>query len=103
MEKTRADAVVTFTNDPVPPEETNPVVMNYAEKSNAHRLVTKVLDEYKKTGKATTRLHPSVTRILDPEKKIRYWNEHARGGHFPAMEAPKELAGDIRKFFYQVL
>jgi len=29
--------------------------------------VTKVLDEYKKTGKVTTRLNPSVTRMLDPE------------------------------------
>lgn len=66
-EKVRADAVVTFTNETVPPEEGNATVLNYAEKANAHRLVTRVLDEYKKTGKVTTRLHPNVTRVLDPE------------------------------------
>ncbi len=43
------------------------VVMNFVEKANAHRLVSKVLDEYKRTGKATTRLAPNVTRVLDAE------------------------------------
>jgi hypothetical protein len=42
---------------------------------------------------------PLVRRILDPEHKLAYWNEHDRGGHFPAMEAPEELIGDIRTFF----
>src|SRR5215467_7457282 len=79
IEKARADAVVTFTNDPVPAEEANGVVMNFAEKANAHRLVTKVLDEYKKTGKVTTRLHPNVTRILDPETQ-RALDQLAAGG-----------------------
>ena len=27
------------------------------------------------------------------------WSEHAGGGHFPAMEAPEALVGDIRSFF----
>jgi hypothetical protein len=45
---------------------------------------------------------PLVRRILDPEKKIAYWNEHDRGGHFPAMEAPEELVGDIRTFFHEL-
>jgi hypothetical protein len=30
---------------------------------------------------------------------LAYWNEHERGGHFPAMEAPQQLIGDIRRFF----
>lgn len=38
-------------------------------------------------------------RILDPEEKLAYWNEHAAGGHFPAMEAPEALVGDLRTFF----
>jgi pimeloyl-ACP methyl ester carboxylesterase len=42
---------------------------------------------------------PLVRRVLDPEHKLAYWNEHDRGGHFPAMEAPEELVGDIRRFF----
>jgi pimeloyl-ACP methyl ester carboxylesterase len=41
-----------------------------------------------------------VRRVLDPEKKIVYWNEHDRGGHFPAMEVPEQLVGDIRTFFH---
>jgi pimeloyl-ACP methyl ester carboxylesterase len=42
---------------------------------------------------------PLVRRILDPEQKLAYWNEHDRGGHFPAMEAPDLLVSDIRTFF----
>jgi Ca-activated chloride channel family protein len=94
-EKVRADAVVTFTNDPVPPEEANPVVMNYAEKSNAHRLVTKVLDEYKKTGKVTTRLHPNVTRMLDPETQ-RALDQLAAGGPVSS-EDVKSIGNKTRK------
>lgn len=30
---------------------------------------------------------------------IRYWAEHDRGGHFPAMEAPDLLVEDLRAFF----
>jgi hypothetical protein len=46
---------------------------------------------------------PLVRRILDPEHKLAYWNEHERGGHFPAMEAPEQLAGDIRAFFHKLI
>jgi pimeloyl-ACP methyl ester carboxylesterase len=53
-------------------------------------------------GFVTFGLEPLVRRVLDPEHKLAYWNEHDRGGHFPAMEAPQELAGDIRTFFHQL-
>jgi pimeloyl-ACP methyl ester carboxylesterase len=43
-----------------------------------------------------------VRRILDPEHKLAYWNEHDRGGHFPAMEVPELLIGDLRTFFSKV-
>ena len=45
---------------------------------------------------------PLVRRILDPEGKLAYWNEHDSGGHFPAMEAPELLVGDLRRFFSQL-
>jgi pimeloyl-ACP methyl ester carboxylesterase len=45
---------------------------------------------------------PLVRRILDPEQKLPYWNEHDSGGHFPAMEAPELLVDDLRKFFRQL-
>ncbi|HEX6034436.1 MAG TPA: epoxide hydrolase [Anaerolineales bacterium] len=45
---------------------------------------------------------PLVRRILDPEHKLAYWNEHDCGGHFPAMEAPELLVGDIRAFFQKL-
>ncbi len=95
VDKVRADAVVTFTPDPVPADEGNPVVLNYAEKANAHRLVTRVLDEYKKTGKATTRLHPSVTRILDPETQ-RLLDQVAGGGALSPEEV-KTIGNKTRK------
>jgi epoxide hydrolase len=44
-------------------------------------------------------VEPLVRRILDPEKGLAYWNEHPVGGHFPAMEAPDLLVGDLRSFF----
>jgi len=30
---------------------------------------------------------------------IRYWAEHERGGHFPALEVPELLVEDLRAFF----
>ena len=30
---------------------------------------------------------------------IRYWVEHERGGHFPALEVPDLLVNDLRNFF----
>ncbi|HLJ81311.1 MAG TPA: hypothetical protein VKT52_07500, partial [Ktedonobacterales bacterium] len=100
QEKVRADVIVNFTNDPVPPEEANPVVMNYAEKSNAHRLVTRVLDEYKKTGKVTTRLHPNVTRILDPETQ-RLLEQVTEGGTITA-EDVKSIGNKTRKLTQRI-
>jgi pimeloyl-ACP methyl ester carboxylesterase len=45
---------------------------------------------------------PLIRRILDPGHTLAYWNEHDRGGHFPAMEAPELLVGDLRSFFHQL-
>ncbi len=95
QERVRADAVVTFTNDVVPPEEANALVMNYAEKANAHRLVTRVLDEYKATGKVTTRLHPNVTRVLDPETQ-RALDQLAAGASISPAEV-KNIGNKTRK------
>jgi Ca-activated chloride channel family protein len=94
-EKARADAVVTFTDQVVPPEDMNATVLNYAEKVNAHRLVTRVLDEYKKTGKVTTRLHPNVTRVLDPETQ-RALDQLAAGENISA-EQVKSIGNKTRK------
>jgi pimeloyl-ACP methyl ester carboxylesterase len=33
---------------------------------------------------------------------IRLWAEHERGGHFPALEVPELLVGDLRAFFRTV-
>lgn len=46
---------------------------------------------------------PLMRRILDPDGHLAFWNEHPRGGHFPAMEAPAELVGDIRTYFAKLL
>ena len=42
--------------------------------------------------------HPT-RRLIDPEHKVGHWSEFERGGHFPAMEVPDLLAGDLRAFF----
>lgn len=66
-EKLRDDIKVTFSTDSNQLAQVNATVMNFAEKANAQRLVTRILDEYKRTGKATTKLAPNVTRVLDAE------------------------------------
>jgi epoxide hydrolase len=51
------------------------------------------------TGFAVFGADPIARRLIDPEHKIEHWSEFERGGHFPAMEAPELLTGDIRTFF----
>ena len=46
---------------------------------------------------------PLMRRILDPDGHLAFWNEHPNGGHFPAMEAPGDLVGDIRAYFARLL
>src|ERR687889_1295845 len=42
---------------------------------------------------------PFVRAMMDPDHEIAHWSEFDRGGHFPAMETPDLLVGDVRKFF----
>jgi hypothetical protein len=37
--------------------------------------------------------------MMDPEREVGHWSEFDRGGHFPAMEVPDLLVGDVRAFF----
>ncbi len=46
---------------------------------------------------------PLMRRILDRDDHLAFWSEHPYGGHFPAMEAPNDLVGDLRAFFARVL
>lgn len=51
------------------------------------------------TGFAVFGVDPITRKLMDPEGKIGHWSEFDRGGHFPAMEVPDLLAGDLRAFF----
>jgi Ca-activated chloride channel homolog len=94
-ERIRDDIKVTFTNDASESAQVNAYVMNFAEKANAHRLVTRVLDEYKRTGKATTRLAPSVTRVLDDETRAAL--EQINQGQQISQEQVKSIGNKTRK------
>ncbi|HVB75569.1 MAG TPA: VWA domain-containing protein [Ktedonobacteraceae bacterium] len=94
-ESIRDDIKVTFTTDAEQAATVNPVVMNFAEKANAHRLVTRVLDEYKRTGKATTRLAPNVTRVLDEETQAAL--EQINQGQQISQEQVKSIGNKTRK------
>jgi epoxide hydrolase len=50
-------------------------------------------------GMALFGADPLARRMLDPDHKIAHWSEFDRGGHFPAMEEPELLVGDLRVFF----
>ncbi len=94
-EKVRDDIKVTFTTDATEAAQVIALVMNYAEKANAHRLVTRVLDEYKRTGKATTRLAPNVTRVLDEETQAAL--EQINQGQQISQEQVKSIGNKTRK------
>ena len=40
-----------------------------------------------------------TVRKLVPAPAGAHWTEFSYGKHFPAMEAPADLAGDLRAFF----
>lgn len=40
--------------------------------------------------------------VLNGDGHIEHWSEFESGGHFPAMEAPDLLVGDIRRFFHDL-
>jgi Ca-activated chloride channel family protein len=94
-EKIRDDIKVTFTTDVNQSAPVNAYVMNFAEKANAHRLVTRVLEEYKRTGKATTRLAPNVTRVLDEETQAAL--EQINQGQQISQEQVKSIGNKTRK------
>jgi pimeloyl-ACP methyl ester carboxylesterase len=41
----------------------------------------------------------SIRSLVDPTGMAARWTEFDRGGHFPALEVPDLLAGDLREFF----
>ena len=41
----------------------------------------------------------SIRSLVDPTGVAAHWSEFDKGGHFPALEVPDLLAGDLRKFF----
>lgn len=50
-------------------------------------------------GLAVFNAHPIIRRLMDPKGTMAHWSDFERGGHFPAMEEPELLVGDIRTFF----
>jgi Ca-activated chloride channel homolog len=94
-EKIRDDIKITFTSDANESAPVNAYVMNFAEKANAHRLVTRVLEEYKRTGKATTRLAPNVTRVLDEETQAAL--EQINQGQQISQDQVKSIGNKTRK------
>jgi pimeloyl-ACP methyl ester carboxylesterase len=50
-------------------------------------------------GWAVFNSDPIMQRLLNPENGFAHFSEFAEGGHFPAMEVPDLLVGDVREFF----
>ncbi|KAI0341410.1 alpha/beta-hydrolase [Trametopsis cervina] len=40
----------------------------------------------------------SPRAAIEPYGNLTYYKEHRRGGHFPALDNPSELVGDLREF-----
>ncbi|MEV4083799.1 epoxide hydrolase, partial [Nonomuraea fuscirosea] len=50
-------------------------------------------------GVAVFAADTTIRAIADPANTVGHWSEFYRGGHFPAMETPDLLVGDLREFF----
>jgi pimeloyl-ACP methyl ester carboxylesterase len=51
------------------------------------------------TGVAVFPNDLTVRALAERDHNVVHWAEFDRGGHFPAMEAPDLLVGDVREFF----
>ena len=51
------------------------------------------------SGMAAFSADTTTRGLIDPGHFIKHWSEFDRGGHFPAMEVPNLLVGDIQAFF----
>jgi epoxide hydrolase len=51
------------------------------------------------TGVAVLAADNTIRSLMEANGKIDHWSEFDRGGHFPAMEVPDLLVGDVRSFF----
>jgi epoxide hydrolase len=51
------------------------------------------------TGVAVFAADTTIRCVFDPGNRIAHWSQFDRGGHFPAMEVPDLLVGDIQAFF----
>ena len=90
--------LVEYVTDAAQGQTVDAEVMNIAEKASAHRLVTRALDEYRETGKVTTRLAPNVLANLDPETQAalsQLTEGQASGSHAEAMA--KEISQKTRR------
>ncbi len=67
-----------------------------------HSGLELVMAAHVPTGWAVFHTHPLLRRAMDPGKAISHWSEFTDGGHFPAMDATKLLANDIRTFFRSI-
>jgi pimeloyl-ACP methyl ester carboxylesterase len=41
----------------------------------------------------------ATMRKLMPVSEAAHWTELERGGHFPSLEAPEQVAADLQAFF----
>ena len=52
------------------------------------------------TGVAVFASHDvAIRKLAERDHNVVHWSEFSRGGHFPAMEVPEVLVGDVRAFF----
>ena len=51
------------------------------------------------TGVAVFAGDNSVRSVIDPVGAMATWTEYDAGGHFPAMEVPELLTGELRTYF----
>lgn len=103
-EKVRQDVVVGFAADPFQVQAVNPTVMNFVEKVNAFKNVTRALDEAAvDPARATQRLRQSATVLLSlgetelAEQAQQAADQLAQTGQASASVTKKLQAGVTRR------
>nr|WP_296767051.1 epoxide hydrolase family protein [Rhodococcus sp. (in: high G+C Gram-positive bacteria)] len=55
------------------------------------------------TGVAVFARDSSIRGLAEKQNNVVRWTEFDHGGHFPSMETPEDLIGDLREFFTSLI
>jgi Ca-activated chloride channel family protein len=89
--RVKRELAVAFVSDPAQAAGVNEMVMGFAQRANAQRLVRQALDEYRRTGRTTVRMGREAASLLDEQTRAEM--ERLAAGQVPAEQASVIMKG----------